>query len=131
MVKFASLRAASLMQEIAGGEISNELLDVYPAPFETSEVEMRLGKANNLLGLDLSKETVVNLLGRIGIEHTGNNSESLIFKIPESRRNDIQREPDLIEEVARLYGYSRIESKYDFRTSLIKSRNHESEKLYP
>ncbi|MGB3017141.1 MAG: phenylalanine--tRNA ligase subunit beta [Ignavibacteria bacterium] len=129
MVKFASLRAASLMQEIAGGEISNELLDVYPAPFETSEVEMRLGKANNLLGLDLSKETVVNLLGRIGIEHTGNNSESLIFKIPESRRNDIQREPDLIEEVARLYGYSRIESKYDFRTSLIKSRNHESEKL--
>lgn len=129
MVKFASLRAASLMSEISGGEISNELLDVYPTPFELAEVEMRMSKANNLLGLELSEETIINLLGRIGIEHSGKNSESLIFRIPESRRNDIQREPDLIEEVARLYGYSRIESNYDFRTSLIKSRNPESEKL--
>lgn len=129
MVKFASLRASSLMQEIAGGEVSNEILDIYPKPFELLVVEMRLSRANSLLGLEFSAEEVIKLLGSIGIEHIESSNGALMFRIPESRRADIQREPDLIEEVARLYGYSKIESQFDFRTSLIKSRNPESEKL--
>ena len=129
MVKEASLRAASLINIIAGGEVSAGLVDIYPSAFQPLHVEMRLSRCNNLLGLNLSNEDVTRLLGKIGIELVHSNNDTMTFTIPESRRSDIQREPDLIEETARLYGYSNIESKYEFRTSLIKSRNHESEKI--
>ncbi len=129
MVKEASLRAASLISMIAGGEVSAGLADIYPVPFPPLHVEMRLSRANNLLGLNFTEEDAVSLLGRIGIEHLGSDNDMLKFKIPESRRSDIHREPDLIEEIARLHGYSKIESRYDFRTSLMKSRNPESERM--
>ncbi len=129
MVKEASLRASYLISRIAGGEISSGLADVYPAPFQPLYVEMKLSRANNLLGLNISKEAAIGLLGRIGIEYTGEDINTMRFIIPESRRSDIQREPDLIEELARLFGYSKIESKYDFRTSLIRGRNPGSERI--
>jgi phenylalanyl-tRNA synthetase beta chain len=89
MVEFASLRASSLMQEIAGGEVSNEILDIYPKPFELLVVEMRLSRANSLLGLEFSTEEVIKLLGSIGIEHIESSNGTLMFRIPESRGSPI------------------------------------------
>lgn len=129
MVKYASLRAASLLSELAGGTVSKGLLDVYPVEFEPVISTMRMSRANKLLGTDLSEDDAVRLLGRIGIRFTGKTGDIMNFSIPESRRADLDREPDLIEELARLYGYSKIESSFDFRTSLLRGRDSESEKM--
>ncbi len=129
MVKYASLRAASLIKDLAGGDVSREILDVYPAPFPQQVVELRISKAEEVLGLKFTDELVISLLEKIGISHSGGKGERLSFIIPEARRADLQREPDLIEEIARLYGYSRVESRFDFRTNLLKGRDSTSEKM--
>lgn len=130
MVKYASLRATMLLCELAGGEASEDLIDVYPVQFTPLEVAMRIERAGKLLGINFSADEVSKILGRIGIKEKSREGGTMVFSIPEARRADIQREPDLIEELARLYGYSRIESSYSFRTNLMKGRDTDCEKMY-
>ena len=68
MVEFASKRATQLIQEIAGGEVSKDLYDVYPEKFAELIVGMRAEKASSLIGIELSEENIITLLSKIEIE---------------------------------------------------------------
>lgn len=107
-VSYASERAAMLIQQIAGGDVSKDMLDVYPGKKDANFVSIRADKANELLGLNLNSNDLIKLLEKIEIEYAGENGNYLNFKIPEFRRLDLEREIDLIEEVARIYGYDNI-----------------------
>ncbi|MBU2635743.1 MAG: phenylalanine--tRNA ligase subunit beta [Bacteroidetes bacterium] len=118
---YALDRCTQLISKIAGGKILKGVLDVYPKKFKPVKIKVRLSKVNSILGTNLSSEEVKSLLGRIGIQLKNilkkkDKDSVLLYEVP-TFRPDIEREIDVIEEVARLYGYDRIETK---TTSYIK-----------
>jgi len=113
-VPYASDRAAMLMQELAGGEVLKGIIDVYPEKLEKLKVGIRASRASRIIGIDITEEQVTELLEKIEIMKAGKDGEYIIFEIPEFRRNDLTREIDLIEEVARMYGYHNIDNQYNF-----------------
>ena len=121
MVEFASKRATQLIQEIAGGEVSKDLYDVYPEKFGELIVGLRAEKASSLIGIEFSEDKIKSLLSKIEIAFSDSNGEFLNFRIPEFRRLDITREADLIEEVARIYGYDNIEESRSFNINVSNS----------
>lgn len=105
-VIYAVNRAASLMQELGGGEIVRGICDVYPRKKETIVVGIRPNRVNYLLGTELSSREIKSYLEKLNFDMK-EKRDYLEVKIP-TYRPDISREADLIEEVARLYGYDNI-----------------------
>jgi phenylalanyl-tRNA synthetase beta chain len=99
-------RAAQLIQELAGGEICAGIVDTYPAPRQEVEVKLRPARVNSILGTDLTAEEMEKFLTSIEFQVTRSGNEMSVI-VP-SFRPDVAREIDLIEEVARLYGYDNI-----------------------
>ncbi|MFI5252465.1 MAG: phenylalanine--tRNA ligase subunit beta [Bacteroidota bacterium] len=111
ITEWAVNRAAILIQEFCGGEIAAGTIDVYPQKIKPREVSIRLTKTNEVLGTTLDSEKVCSLLRKINIIRKENNHghpHGLLFEVP-TFRPDIEREIDLIEEVARLFGYDNIQ----------------------
>ncbi len=100
-------RAARLLAELAGGSVAVGVVEARGATFvHTDQVELDPEHPNRLLGTSLSRAEVVGYLARVDIEASGERGP-LRCGIP-SYRNDIAVAEDLIEEVARIYGYDRI-----------------------
>ncbi len=123
-IPYVSERAAFLMQSVAGGEVLKGIVDVYPAKFEPLEVPIRKSYCWRILGLEISEEEIIRKLESIEINFLRKDGEKLYFRIPEFRREDIQREIDLIEEVARLHGYLNIECDYRFTLDVSKHADY-------
>ncbi len=117
---YALKRAALLYKELAGGRISSEPVDIYPEPIPPHRFEFSLSRANALIGKQIPRETVVQILAALGVtvesfDHVG--GDILCVAVP-PYRVDVQREADLVEEVLRIYGYNNVEEPTRFRSSL-------------
>lgn len=112
-VVYAANRAAQLMQELGGGKVLKGMIDIYPQPRKSPVLKLRPQRVNQILGTDLSPEDMVRILEslelKIDIRHPTSDIRHLQVTIP-TFRPDLGREVDLIEEIARLYGYNRIKS---------------------
>lgn len=113
----AADRAAQLMAELAGGTIAPGLIDAHPAPKQREWIPLRINKVNQLLGTDLRSREVRSLLERLELK-VEDEPEGSLRVLPPARRVDLTREVDLIEEVARIWGYDRIPSTLP-RTSTV------------
>ncbi len=100
-------RAAQLMQETAGGRLARGAIDVYPRPYERPVLKLRLTRTNKYLGTNFSKEDIVDSLKRLEMDVRVLDEDSLQV-VPPSFRQDITREVDLTEEIARILGYENI-----------------------
>src|SRR6202142_4469838 len=105
-LKKALDRAAMLMHEVAGGTLYGKI-DIYPKRFYPKQISVRYERIGRLLGVKLSEQEVLDCLQGLGLEIYDCNSEGFKVKVPPYRA-DITMEADIIEEVARLYGYDRI-----------------------
>jgi phenylalanyl-tRNA synthetase beta chain len=103
-------RAAHLMQELTGCEVLQGVLDAYPKKRKLRQVKARVSRINSLIGVALSKSQIISLLKKIDLTVQSSSSDDLVVTIP-GFRNDLLEEIDIIEEVARLYGYNKIETK--------------------
>ena len=103
----AANRASGMIAEISGGKALPGMADSYPAPVGEARVALRVAKANAVLGIELSGETMAELLGRLGLKVEAQSKEVLQVAVPTWRR-DIEREIDLVEEIARINGYEKI-----------------------
>ena len=102
-------RVAHLIQTIAGGEVLKGRVDAYPAEIEPKKISVRVKKANDMLGTNLDAETVAGLLEKIEIEAGSAKGKDLTIEVKAPTfRPDLEREIDIIEEIARLYGYDNI-----------------------
>lgn len=99
-------RAAELIRQLANGTVSAGIVEACKQQQERPVVTLTLDKTNRLLGTSLQSHEVKTILDRLGLksEHSG---DAFHVTVP-GRRGDITRDVDLIEEVARIYGYNRI-----------------------
>lgn len=100
-------RVTALICELAGGEVVPGVIDTHPEPFPHREMTCRVGRVNAILGHHLAVGEIENVFKRLGFPYTWDKREAFHVQVP-SYRNDIQGEIDLIEEVARIYGYDNI-----------------------
>jgi len=104
----ASARAALLIQELAGGEICQGQVDVYPHPREKARIPLRIDRTNQILGVQLKPDQILGYLKSLGMDVVPKSQgKEYIIEVPHSRPT-LQREIDLIEEVARLHGYGEV-----------------------
>ncbi|MCX8106570.1 MAG: phenylalanine--tRNA ligase subunit beta [Ignavibacterium album] len=107
VTKFAAERAAQLISEISGGEIAEGIIDVYHALIERKEITLRYSRVTKILGYEISKEKIHQILSRLGIALKDLDENTLLASVP-TFRPDLEREIDLIEEIARVNGYDNI-----------------------
>src|SRR6185437_14329816 len=119
MAAVASRRAAELIQQLAGGEILSGAIDVYPQPRTAQKIELSRKELLRVMGADVPDREVEEILSALGFapfrtDANRGSRDSLVAawtcRIP-SWRGDVTREIDLIEEVARLYGYDKFPAR--------------------
>ena len=114
---YALKRAALLIKEVAGGEISSEIVDVYPSPVDGFKVDLSYSNVKRLIGVDLGKETIKQILGALEIRIENETESGLSLLVP-PYRVDVTRECDVIEDILRIYGYNNIELPTQVNASL-------------
>ncbi|MGA7162259.1 MAG: phenylalanine--tRNA ligase subunit beta [Bacteroidota bacterium] len=107
---FAADRAAILLAEIAGGRIQKGVVDVYPKKRKGRTIQLRLSRANKILGTSIPADRIRKLLTPIGIKIRRKSNENFVCVAP-TFRADLEQEIDIIEEIARLFGYANIPDK--------------------
>jgi len=106
MIDWASKRTAQLITEVAGGRVVRGVVDIYPKRKPPKEVTLRLSRLNKLFGIEVPPKEAVRILAVLSFQ-PDLKGDLIVCSVP-SWRGDIYREVDLIEEVARLYGYNKI-----------------------
>ncbi len=105
---YALKRAAILMKEIAGGKISSEIVDIYPEAVKDFEIKLEFSYLYNLVGKEIEKTKIRNILDHLDIKIAGETQEYLQLSVP-PYRVDVQRPADVVEEILRIYGYNNVE----------------------
>ena len=105
-------RAVEMLKENAGAKIASKLIDIQNEKWQPREVELEIPEVGRLLGVRLEKEEIIKILKSLGFEITVKNSAfqipTIVAKVPSWRDKDIAIAADLVEEIARLYGYHNL-----------------------
>ncbi|GAB3198140.1 phenylalanyl-tRNA synthetase beta chain [Pontibacter aydingkolensis] len=118
MVITALKRAALLVQEIAGGEVSSEIVDEYPNPIKNSEIILNIERAHTLIGQHIGVARITSILTSLGIEVTAETENDLTLSVPPFKV-DVTREADVVEEILRIYGFNNIEMDENLATTFL------------
>jgi len=116
-IDWASKRTAQLIIQAAGGKLAKGLVDVYPERKPQKEVTLRLSRLKKLLGIEVPPKEVVRILSGLSFQPR-RKDDSIVCVVP-SWRSDVYREVDLIEEVARVYGYNKIPTERKIRIEVV------------
>jgi phenylalanyl-tRNA synthetase beta chain len=117
MIDWASRRTAQLMIHVGGGKVAKGVVDVYPGKPEQKKVTLRLSRLNKLLGIEIPSEKAMGILSALSFEPKVEND--LITCTVPSWRNDVYREVDLIEEIARVHGYGKVPTERKIRIEVV------------
>jgi phenylalanyl-tRNA synthetase beta chain len=122
-VEWGSRRAAALMSEICGGKVSRGMVDVDVEPFRPRELTLRMDRIPKILGVPIEADRCRRILEALGLETVSAEGLRLVVRVP-SFRPDLEREIDLIEEVARCYGYDGIPARADVPYRMARRDDH-------
>lgn len=125
---YALKRAALLIQELAGGEISSSITDVYPKAISPFKMELTYKNTQRLIGAAIEPAVIKNILLSLGIDIVSESATGLSLEVP-TNKVDVQREVDVIEEILRVYGYNNIALPGRILASLPNAPKPDKEKL--
>lgn len=126
-VAFAMKRAASLIAELGEGMITFEPIPFDLHRFEPKEVLFHYSKCHQLIGKEIPKNEILEIIRALDIDVIHNNDDQAILKIP-TYRVDVTREADVIEEVLRIYGFDNIDLPQKWNISLSNQNLRSEEK---
>jgi phenylalanyl-tRNA synthetase beta chain len=118
MPLYALKRAVLLIQEVAGGQVSSEVVDVYPQPVEAFKVPVKYRNVDRLIGKSLDRELIKSILRSLDIEPEQEQEGTFTAVVP-PYRVDVQREADVIEEILRIYGFDQVELSESLRSDYL------------
>lgn len=104
---YALKRAALLIQEIAGGEIASDIVDIYPNPIEKKQITVAYDHVNRLIGTDIPKNEVKAILLALEMDIVAEDDASFTVAVP-TNKADVTRPADVIEEILRIYGFNNV-----------------------
>ncbi len=116
-VLYALKRAAILMKELGEGQISSEIVDVYPDPVPDHRVKVKYQNIDRLIGQKIEHERIKSILTALEIKIVEETDDFLVLDVP-PYRVDVTREADVIEEILRIYGYNNINIGDEVRSTL-------------
>ena len=125
---YALKRAVLLIQEVAGGEITSDLIDVYPKKIEDFSVFLNFNKVAKIIGQEIPKDIIKKILVSLDIKINSVTDSGLGLTIP-AYRVDVQREIDVVEEILRVYGYNNIQFSNKVNATVSNSPRTEDYKI--
>ncbi len=114
---YALKRAALLIKELAGGQISSEIIDVYPDKIKNRIFKVNYKNVNRLAGQKIESDEIKNIIRWLEIKILNEDDEGMLVKVP-TFKVDVTREADIIEEILRIYGFNNIAIPSQLRASL-------------
>jgi phenylalanyl-tRNA synthetase beta chain len=126
MTVFALKRAALLIQQVAGGEVSSDIVDLYPAPVAPFAFDVTYKNIDRLIGKAIPYAEIKSIIEALDIKVVNEAEEGLSLQVP-PYRVDVTREVDIVEEILRIYGYNNIEIPTQIRASLNNSQRAEKD----
>jgi phenylalanyl-tRNA synthetase beta chain len=111
-------RAALLIQELAGGKITSEVVDTHPQPFKNFQIELSYRNIDRLIGQKLDRQRIREILTSLDVKVWSESAEGFTASVP-PYRVDVTREADLIEEILRIYGLNNIALADHLRTDYL------------
>jgi phenylalanyl-tRNA synthetase beta chain len=128
ITEYALKRAALLIQEVAGGEITSDVVNFYPKKIEDFSVFLNFSKVAKIIGQELPKDNIKKILVSLDIKVNSVSDAGLGLTIP-AYRVDVQREIDVIEEILRVYGYNNINFSKKLNATVSNSPRNEDYKI--
>ena len=119
-------KAALLITEVAGGQISSSIIDQYPNPIAPFEFAVSYRNVQRVIGKAIPEETIKEIILGLGIAVKNETEEGFDVLVP-PYKVDVTREIDVVEEVLRIYGYNNIELKSQIKASLNTSEKPDKE----
>ena len=120
MTVFALKRAALLIQEVAGGQVSSDVVDEYPTPIAPFRVTVRYAHVDRLIGKVIDRSEIRTILTELDITATEESDQGLVVEVP-PYRVDVQREADIIEEILRIHGYDQVPTTAHLKADYLAS----------
>ena len=117
MTEYALKRAALLIKECAGGEVSSDIIDILNMDLSGFDVEVSINRIEKLMGKKIGKELIVRILKGLDIVVKSDDGDVLLVEVP-AYRVDVKREVDIIEDILRIYGYNNIEIPQSVHSTL-------------
>ncbi|MFD1185621.1 phenylalanine--tRNA ligase subunit beta [Pontibacter rugosus] len=118
MVILALKRAALLVQEVAGGEVSSDIVDVYPEQIANQEIRLSIERAHMLIGQYIGAERIKEILTDLGMQITHETEMHMTLSVP-PYKVDVTREADVVEEILRIYGFNNIQMDENLATTYL------------
>ena len=128
ITEYALKRAALLIQEVAGGFITSNVVDIYPKKIEDFQVRLSFENAQKLIGEEIPTDIIKSILMSLDIKVNNVTETGLGLTVP-AYRNDVVREADIIEEILRVYGYNNIKFTEKLNASISHTSRFEDFKL--
>ena len=125
---YALKRATLLIQELAGGEVVSEIVDVYPKEIQKTRIDLSYSYLDNLIGQKIEREEIKNILNHLNIGIENENAEGLTALVP-TNKVDVTRPCDLAEEILRIYGYDKIGFSTKIQSTLNYIQKPDKEKV--
>jgi len=128
ITEYALMRAALLIKVVAGGEITSDVVDIYPKKIEDHQVFLNFENATQLIGEEIPREIIKEILTSLEIKINNVTEAGLGMTIP-AYRNDVTREADVIEEILRVYGYNNIKFTEKLNASVSSTKINEDHQV--
>ncbi|MBE6333648.1 MAG: phenylalanine--tRNA ligase subunit beta [Bacteroidales bacterium] len=125
---YAIKRAALLIKEIAGGQITSDIIDIYPEPMKDFEVKVKYSHIDRLIGKAIGHDTIKNILTALEIKIVSEEGDDLLLNVP-PYRVDVTREADVIEDILRIYGFNNVEVPNKVNSTLSYTEKPDAYKL--
>ena len=126
---YALKQAAILCKELAGGQVSMQIKDVYPEPIEGSKVVLTYDYVNLLIGKEIGKDTIKSIVTSLDMKIEAENENQIELLIP-AYRVDVKRPCDVVEDILRIYGYNNVEIPLQLKGTLTIPTDEDRNRKY-
>ena len=126
---YALKQAAILCKELAGGQVSMQIKDVYPDPIEGSKVVLTYDYVNSLIGKEIGKDTIKSIVTSLDMKIEAENENQIEILVP-AYRVDVKRPCDFVEDILRIYGYNNVEIPLQLKGTLTIPTDEDRNRKY-